>query len=191
MSESGLTLSEQFISTELDWLEEVINQHGQMVQRITYTYVKDHATAEDLTQEIFLKVYRKIDSFHFDSSFKTWIYRIAINHCKDYLKSWHYRHVLVNEYKVMHTQGSVANSVSLQAGETAQNEQLVNAVLALPIRYREVIFLFYYEDLSIKMIAKITKSKEGTIKARLNRARKILRKQLEQEGYHERSIEQS
>ena len=78
-------------------IELLMDQYGEEIKRLVYTYVKDHSAAEDVTQEIFITVYLKLDSFAGKSSVKTWIYSIAINKCKDYLKSWHVRKMTVQE----------------------------------------------------------------------------------------------
>jgi RNA polymerase sigma factor (sigma-70 family) len=70
-----------------------MSNYGTQILHLSYSYVRDRQTAEDLTQEIFVKCYEKLHTFNGNSSIETWLYRIAANHCKDYLKSWQFRRV--------------------------------------------------------------------------------------------------
>ncbi len=173
--------------SKVQWFEEIMDTYGTAIQRLVFTYVKEYSTAEDLTQEIFLKVYRKIHTFQHDSSLKTWVYRIAINHCKDYLRSWYCRHIVVND-QVDHHAVSDGVRPDQQLIKKVEEEHLVQLVFTLPVIYRESIYLYYYEDLTIKMISQLTGAKENTVKGRLKRGKALLKKQLEQEGYHEGSF---
>lgn len=72
-------------------LSDWIHRYSQMVMRTAYYYVKDQMVAEDIAQEVFLRAYKKMDEFLRESSVATWLYRITVNACKDYLRSWSYR----------------------------------------------------------------------------------------------------
>lgn len=76
-------------------LEEIMLEHGSDLVRLAFSYVKDKETAKDMVQNTFIKCYENLDGFRYESSLKTWLYRITINQCKDYLKSWNYRKVQV------------------------------------------------------------------------------------------------
>lgn len=76
-NESMLDQREQII-------DQLMNEYSDDILYLVYTYVKNRTTAEDLTQEIFLKCYEKLDQFNQQSTIKTWVFRIASNHCKDY-----------------------------------------------------------------------------------------------------------
>ncbi|MGM9926154.1 MAG: sigma-70 family RNA polymerase sigma factor [Bacillus sp. (in: firmicutes)] len=159
-------------------LDEIMTRYGQAVLELVYSYVGDTSLAEDLTQEIFVKCYRSLHTYNRESKLKTWLWRIAINHCKDYLKSWYHRRVMITERIVSYTGASkqdVEASILIDEEET----ELVQAVLKLPIKYREVIYLFYFEELSSKEIASIINGNENTVKTRLRRAKQLLRKELE------------
>lgn len=67
-------------------LEEAMNEYGQSILQLVYSYVRNSTVSEDLTQEIFVKFYNSLSTYSKQSSLKTWLWRIAINHCKDYLK---------------------------------------------------------------------------------------------------------
>ncbi|MED1563034.1 RNA polymerase subunit sigma [Alkalihalobacillus alcalophilus ATCC 27647 = CGMCC 1.3604] len=155
-------------------LIEIMNTYGDELLRLIYSYVKNKEVAEDLTQDIFIKVYERIDQFEQRSSLRTWLYRIAINQSKDYLKSWHFRKVRTEaeDFFLSHT---VEKTPEIRTVEKAEEEELVHKVFSLPLKYREVIYLFYYQECSVGEISELLKVKEGTVKTRLYQARRKLR----------------
>lgn len=161
-------------------LNEMMTDYGQAVQQLVYTYVKDYSMAEDLTQEIFLKCYKKLHTFKQQSSIKTWMYRIAINHCKDYLKSWHYRHFVLDEEEIDHAKSN-EQDVDQLIIKKSEEQRLVDAVFQLPLKYRAFVYLHYYEELTTKEISQMTGENENTIKTRLSRARLMIKKRIDEE----------
>lgn len=162
--------------TEYD-LEELIRSYGTDVLRTTYLYVKDKAAAEDIFQEIFLKVSQNIADFQGKSSIKTWILRITINLCKDYLKSAYQKRVVpMMEF----TEESLEAEDQYEEVEKRETEKTVKeAVSKLPEYYKDVVICIYYQEMSVKETANALKIAEGTVKSRLKRARERLRKSLE------------
>ena len=158
--------------------EQIMTEYGQDILNLTYSYVKNIAVAEDLTQEIFVKCYLNLASFKQEASFRTWLWRIAINHCKDFLKSWHHRNVLLSTKADIEVEArnNRVEDIVIEKDETNELEQ---AILALPLKYREPIYLFYYQDLSIKEIKEILGVRENTIKTRVRRAKVLLKNHLE------------
>lgn len=77
-------------------IDQLMDEYSDDILHLVYTYVKNQATAEDLTQEIFIKCYEKLHQFNEQATIKTWLYRIASNHCKDYLRSWYYRKIMLS-----------------------------------------------------------------------------------------------
>lgn len=161
-------------------IDQLMYEYSDDIMHLVYTYVKNRATAEDLTQEIFIKCYEKLSQFHHQSSIKTWVYRIASNHCKDYLKSWHYRKIILNE-KIFDYLPSKSRHVEDEVITVNVENSLTNAVMALPIKYREVVFLHYYEELTLAEISKITIVNINTIKTRLKRAKELLKDKMVEE----------
>lgn len=158
-------------------IHEIMDIYGQSVLQLVYAYVKNKAVAEDLTQEIFVKCYKNLHKYNGKSKLKTWLWSIAINHSKDYLRSWYNRNVVVSEKKVMRVEDEDAGPEE----EVIQNDvdkELVNAIMKLPTKYREVIYLYYYEELNTREMAKVLRINENTIKTRLKRAKVILKEQL-------------
>ncbi|OAS89440.1 MULTISPECIES: sigma-70 family RNA polymerase sigma factor [Metabacillus] len=159
-------------------INEIMNKYGQEILQLVYSYVNNKALAEDLTQDIFVKCYKALHTYNKKSTIKTWLWRIAINHCKDYLKSWYNRNVYIgeNDWLNRSTQNTTVEQTIIQREE---DSQLAQTVMNLPIKYREVIYLFYYEELSIKEVAEVTQVKLNTVKTRLKRAKELLKIQLE------------
>ncbi|WP_053367549.1 sigma-70 family RNA polymerase sigma factor [Bacillus sp. FJAT-27245] len=155
-------------------LEEIMEAYGDQVKRLVYSYVKDWGIAGDLAQEVFVAVYMKLDSFEGRSSYKTWVYTIAINRSKDFLKSWHYRHMAVAE-KVFSFMKDTKRTPEEAAIEKDANKQLLEAVWSLPLKYREVILLHFYQDLTVPEISETIGIPLATVKTRLLRAKEKVR----------------
>ncbi|AEG60271.1 sigma-70 family RNA polymerase sigma factor [Desulforamulus ruminis] len=180
MEETGLLITYETDKEKEETLDFIMIQYGKDILQLAYTYVKDLSQAEDLAQEIFIKCFRHLDSFKQQANVKTWLYRIASNHCKDYLKSWHHRKVTVND-KITELLLFSNHQVDEEVIKKDEDEELVEAVFQLKIKYREVIYLYYYEDFSIKEISQALKVNENTVKTRLKRARQLLKEILYQE----------
>lgn len=159
-------------------LDFLMIKYGKEILQLAYTYVKDLSLAEDLTQEIFIKCFKNLDSFKQKSSLKTWLYRIASNHCKDYVKSWHHRKVTIKE-NISELLTSTIHQVD-EVSKKGEDDELIKAVFQLEIKYREVIYLYYYEDFSIKEISQAIKVNENTVKSRLKQARQLLKESLKE-----------
>ncbi|GLY12327.1 sigma-70 family RNA polymerase sigma factor [Pseudobacillus badius] len=174
------TFIEVLQDDEYDLLfHQVMTKYGRDVLVLAYSYVKNKDIAEDLTQEIFVKCYQSLCTFNHGSKLKTWLWRIAINHCKDYLKSWHNRYVEVADAHYLSSRPS-QEDVEGQVIKRDKQAGLIEAVLQLPVPYREIIYLHYYEDLSLKEIEYITGININTVKTRLRRAKDLLKTQLEE-----------
>ncbi|HDX9590688.1 TPA: sigma-70 family RNA polymerase sigma factor [Bacillus pseudomycoides] len=160
-------------------IDEIMNKYGQEILQLVYSYVNNKEVAEDLTQDIFVKCYKSLHTYKGKSKLRTWLWRIAINHCKDYIKSWYNKKVIVTENESTYT-GVQKESVEQTVIQNDEDHRLASAVMNLPIKYREVIYLFYFEELSIKDIAMVIEVKENTIKTRLKRAKELLKIGLEE-----------
>ncbi|MUK88614.1 sigma-70 family RNA polymerase sigma factor [Ornithinibacillus sp. L9] len=164
-------------------IEMIMDTYGDEIKRLVYTYMKNTADTDDVTQEVFVTIYQKLNMFQGKSSLKSWIYSIAINKCKDYLRSWHARNKRLKE-KLTHAAHSSENTnetpEEYYMNQTESN-QLLNQVMDLPIKYREVITLFYFKELSTKEIGQVLGMKEATVRTRLARGRDKLKECLSQE----------
>jgi RNA polymerase sigma factor, sigma-70 family len=158
-------------------IEALIRQYGNDVLRTAYLYVRDLNTAEDIFQEVFIKVNRNLAAFEGNSSIKTWIIRITINTCKDYLKSaWNKRVVPMMEYQ----EDMIVSETDYEDVEKKDTRELVRkTVLALPAKYKDVVLCVYFQDMTITEAASALNIAEGTAKSRLSRARQKLKTILE------------
>jgi len=153
-------------------LDEMMSLYGQDILQLVYSYVKDAVVAEDLTQEIFIKCYKSLSTYNQQSNIRTWLWRIAINHCKDYRKSWYFRKVSTAEDEQEWTS---ADNVEEEVIQQDEDRQLAVAVMELPIQYRELIYLHYFQEMKLKEISEITGVKLGTVKTRMRQAKKRLK----------------
>lgn len=147
-------------------LEELIYTYSDYLYRIAYSYVKDEQAAEEVVQDVFFKFYRTMAQFEGDADLKTYLTRMVINRSYDYLRSWKNKRNLI--FEVFH---SKRPGVDHEVLEQSESETILNSVLSLPLKYREAIILYYYEDLQIKEIAEMLELNESTVKSRLQRGR--------------------
>ncbi|MGV2941418.1 sigma-70 family RNA polymerase sigma factor [Mesobacillus sp. LC4] len=174
-----LTAEMNEIENGADAIDEIMIRYGQEILQLSFSYVKNRQIAEDLTQEIFVKCYKSLHTYSGKSKFRTWLWRIASNHCKDYLKSWYNKNVFTTDYQPIYDSFQ-SDSVEQTVIQEEQDDQLASAVMELPVNYREVIYLFYFEEMSVKEISVVTEVKENTIKTRLKRAKELLKERLEE-----------
>ena len=158
-------------------IETLMRKHGNEVLRTAYSYVKDKFTAEDIFQEVFIKVYKNLENFRDESDIKTWIIRITINTAKDYLKSAYSRKVVpMMEFK---EDQLVSDNDFEEIENRDRDEQVKKTVMSLPEQYREVLLCVYYHDMSVADTAKSLGIAEGTVKSRLSRARDMMKNKRE------------
>ena len=175
-------LSIPYESTQVHEIEDIMQEFGQDLLQLVYAYVKNQTIAEDLTQEIFVKCYQALPTYKGKSTMKTWLWRIAINHSKDYLKSWYNQKVLATEEQLFSLQESKEN-VEHTVIQQDEDDRLAEKVMQLPVLYREVIYLFYFEELTIKEVAQVLAIKSNTVKTRLRKGKALLKEQLEVQGW--------
>lgn len=158
-------------------IESLIRDYGNDVLRTAYMYVKDVHVAEDIFQDVFIKVYKNISAFEGNSSIKTWIIRITINTCKDYLKSAYKRKVVpMMDFR----KNEITSEQEYDAVEKRDTNHLIKeSVLFLPAKYRDVVLCVYFNEMTIAETAKALNIAEGTAKSRLSRARQKLKDILE------------
>lgn len=162
-------------------LEELMSEYGNDVLRTAYFYLKDRHLAEDVSQEVFLRVYRKWSTFRGESSVKTWLMTITIRLCWDKLGMKSNREQPTDPVLIRPGgQASAEEEMMRRLNRTT----ILQYVMKLPAQYHEVLYLYYYLELSTKEIAQLTHSPEGTVRARLSRAREMLGKHLQEEGLH-------
>ena len=150
-------------------LERLIQENGVSLKRLCYLYLHDEAMAEDAVQETFLKVYRSLKDFRGEAGEKTWLTRIAINTCKDTLRSGWFRHM---DRRV------TAETLPARQEADPYHREVAAAVMNLPRKLREVILLYYYSGLNTLEIAETLKISQPAVTGRLKRARERLKTDL-------------
>ena len=148
-------------------IEKIYNRHVDTVYRICYSFMKNAADAEDLVQETFLKLIVSGKQFQSENHEKAWLIVTASNACKDALKHRYRKTENLEDYP------------SLTYGAAYQENQMLAVVLSLPIKYKEVVYLYYYEGYQTPEIAKMLHCSDSTVRNRLARARKYLKKNMD------------
>ena len=144
-------------------------QYAPAVYKLAYARTGSRADAEDVMQEVFLRLIQAKPDFSSQAHAKAWLLRVASNCVSDlFLLPWRRREEPLEE--------------ELAAPETPGQGSVTEAVLSLPARYRIPVHLYYYEGYSVAEIAGIVGKREGTVKSRLFRARNLLRDKLKEEG---------
>lgn len=157
-------------------IHEWMNLYSSNVYLLAYSYVKDKGLAEDISQEVFIKCFKHLGKFRGEANIKSWIYRITVNTAKDTLKSKSFNILkLPKSFFENLKRSSSSEDIIVEQDE---NEALLQTVLSLATKYREVIILHYFEEQKIDEIAEILNVNRSTVKTRLARARAILKDQL-------------
>ena len=146
---------------------ELMEKYADSVLRMCYLYLKDYHLAEDVTQETFIRVMRNYDKFRRGSSIKTWIIQIAINLCKNQMKTWWYKRQNFNDVPEISYDESYDGFMDRQ--------ELFNKINKLSPKHKEIILLYYYQEMSLSEIAEVLKLKLSAVKVRLFRAREQLK----------------
>lgn len=162
-------------------LKYLMDEYGNNVIRLAFTYVRSKHAAEDIAQDVFLKCYENLAQFRGDSSYKTWIYTITANKCKDYLKSWSHKNMIFTEFVGFFNRERTPSTDNLVVSKE-ENRMISEKVLELPLKYREVIMFYFYEELSIVEIARLLNININTVKSRLLRGKKMIANELRGSG---------
>jgi RNA polymerase sigma factor (sigma-70 family) len=155
-----------------DYCSEIVEKHGAVIYRICRLHLKNTADVEDVFQTVFLKLIEKQPYFRDEDHERAWLIKVAVNKCKDYLKSyWNKNKVSIEDYD--------------GTKEESDLSEVYEAVSNLEPHYKIVIYMYYYEGYSTSEMSKILKVKEATIRTRLKRAREHLKIQLKGDEFYE------
>ncbi|NLV23058.1 MAG: sigma-70 family RNA polymerase sigma factor [Syntrophomonadaceae bacterium] len=155
--------------TSLQNIEEIYRRQFDMVYRISFSYLKNPSDTEDVAADVFAKLMKKGVVFQNAEHEKAWLIRTTVNTCKDYLKHLWRSHVNIDDYE------------NLPSDDPFHIDETLRAVMKLPTRYKDVIYLFYYEGYTSEEIAEILRKPHSTIRGHLREARNLLKGVLENE----------
>ena len=159
-------------------LSRMVTQYEVMLLRTCYMYLHDRQLAQDATQETFLKAYRSLSSFRGESSEKTWLMKIAVNTCRDMKRSAWFR-------MVDHSAQIDRLPAPARVFEHMEADDLTQAILHLPSRHKEVILLYYYQDMTMREVAAALGISLSCVDKRLKSACKKLKAKLGKEDFYE------
>lgn len=147
--------------------------HSRAVYYLALRYLGDPQKAEDVTHDVFLKVYRKFHEFRGESSWRTWLYRITINHCLNVRQSWSSRNLVTNADEAIWENAAAKTDSPLRALETKElGERIQKALDRLAEEYRLLLLLVADEELSYAEVATLTGQSADAVRGKLHRARK-------------------
>lgn len=145
-----------------------IEQYADMVRRICMIHLKNYEDAEDIFQTVFLKYVLRSEPFDSPEHEKAWIIRVTVNACRDLLKSFFRSRTVALDQLIEKSQDMPED-----------HSDILEAVLELPARFRDVVYLHYYEGYSAPEIGRILKKNTNTVYTLLARARQLLKTRLE------------
>ncbi len=160
-------------------LEYLMRRYGDQVLRLAYSYLRDVEEAKDAAQEVFLRVFTSLPKFKDKSMPYTWIYRVTVNLCRDRLRKKHrFRWEFLSDYADLVS----SFNTEKEALTVLEEKALFEAVMSLPVKFREVIVLYYLYQFNTKKIAEITGTNQALVKTRLYRGRQKLKQILIEKG---------
>lgn len=151
--------------------DEIIEKYSDMVYRIAYARTQNVYDAQDITQEVFLKYIKVKKEFRDEEHRKAWLLRVAVNTGNTFVKSAWARH------------RATLTEAEEQPYVNDDKSEVYYAVMELPEKYKVIVHLFYYEEMSIKGICEVLRISETAAKSRLHRARALLKSKLKEAEY--------
>lgn len=154
-----------------DYISDLLDKYSDMVLRIAYTYLKNRADAEDIVQDVFLRIIDKKPSFNDESHEKSWLIRATINMCKNKVNMfWNKNKCSIDDVQEFAVSDKYNTDTSV-----------FQAVMALGEKYRVVVYMYYYDGYSTPEIADVIGKNETTIRSLLHRARNKLKDMLKED----------
>ncbi len=155
--------------------EKAVRRNNQRLFLIALSFTKSSYDAEDILQNVFVKLLKHPSEFENAEHIDRWLTTVCVNESRNYIKYFFRKHSCIDEQEI----------ISHDVFENKVENDLFNIVMSLPKKDRTVIHLFYYEDMSVKDISCMLKITESAVKTRLNRARKKLKEMLGDEWINE------
>jgi RNA polymerase sigma-70 factor, ECF subfamily len=153
-------------------LNSLYTAHSRAIYYLALRFLGDPQKAEDATHDVFLKALRKLDQFRGEASARTWLYRIAINHCRNLQQTWHERHMFPSSDSEI-WEHTAAGESPLRILETKELGARIQKTLdALPPEYRLLLLLVSDQELSYEQVGALTEQSSDAVRGKLHRARK-------------------
>ncbi len=168
-------------------LEVLVHRYHGPIHGFIYRQLRDENAAQDLVQETFIRICTRIKQYRYPEPFRPWLYRIALNICRDYWKSSAYRQRQEADELLETTEDNQANIASIYDWQETRTE-VRQAIGGLPEIYREVLILRFYQDLKLAEIAEALDLPLGTAKWRLFRALSLVKQRLTEGGVSDDSL---
>lgn len=151
----------------------VYAEHAQAIYYLTLRLLGDPTQAEDATHDVFLKAFRKFAEFRGDSAVRTWLYRIAINHCRNLQQSWHARSMVTSADETLWERAASPTDSPLRILEIAElGRRIQQSLDALSEEYRLLLLLVADREMSYEQVAQLTGQSTDAVRGKLHRARK-------------------
>jgi RNA polymerase sigma-70 factor (ECF subfamily) len=164
---------EKWASISTPEFAELYNEHSRAIYYLALRLLSDPEKAEDATHDVFLKAFRNMHRFRGESSWRTWLYRIAINHCRNLQQSWNDRHMFTNVDEAVWETAPAPTDSPLRVLETKElGVRIQKALDGLPAEYRLLLLLVADEQLSYEQMATLTAQSSDAVRGKLHRARK-------------------
>ncbi|HEY5910469.1 MAG TPA: RNA polymerase sigma factor [Verrucomicrobiae bacterium] len=152
---------------------DLYNEHSRAIYYLALRMLGDPEKAEDATHDVFLKAFRKMGQFRGEASWRTWLYRITINHCRNVQQSWHDRHIFSNAEDAVWETTPARSDSPLRVLETKELGRRIQQTLdQLPPEYRLLLLLVADEEMSYEQIGALTNQSTDAVRGKLHRARK-------------------
>ncbi|MGA2863955.1 MAG: sigma-70 family RNA polymerase sigma factor [Verrucomicrobiota bacterium] len=153
---------------------ELYLEHSRAIYYLALRLLGDPQKAEDATHDVFLKAFRKMEQFRRESTWRTWLYRIAINHCRNLQQAWHERHIFTNADDAVWESAAARTDSPLRVLESKELGQRIQKALdGLPAEYRLLLLLVADEQLSYEQVGALTEQSPDAVRGKLHRARKV------------------
>ena len=165
---------EKVLAGDIDAFESIVCRWHRPLINLAYRFCRERGRAEEMAQEAFLRAYRSLRQWRKDAAFSTWLFALAMNVYRSELRRIPAKAISIDEARELQDMRSAHGSFE----DEDRNRAVRELVLTLPAKYRDVIVLFYFQEMDISSAANILALPEGTIKARLSRAREMLRSKL-------------
>lgn len=163
------------LAGEVDAFEEIVVRWQGPLVNLAYRYCRNRGKAEEMAQEAFLRIYRGLSGWRRRGRFSTWLFAVAHNHYRSALR----RHVPEGVELAEAPADLAAGDMRTEMDTELTSRTVRQAVASLPRKYRDVIVLYYFQDKDLAETARIARLREGTVKARLFRARRLLKSKIE------------